>query len=221
MEWLLGFFAWYNLPFIVLLFLVVVYIILHLTGLSWGNGTGTEIGDIAIDMDDESGEDVYRHRLIAALLNLLNIRNVPLTMLLALFVISWSIEGITFNYALRKGLGLYPPPMFLVSAFISALISLGLVKLFAVGINLLLPSSQEISGSYSNLIGKTAKVVIPPGKSVGKARTIDDEGNMVSVYFRVKNGETPREGDEILLLDYISEEKIFDAERFEIKDEEG
>ena len=67
---------------------MAVYIILHLTGLSWGNGTGTEIGDIAIDMDDESGEDVYKHRFVAATLNLLNIRNVPLTMLLALFVIS-------------------------------------------------------------------------------------------------------------------------------------
>ncbi len=221
MGWLLGFFAWYNLPFIIPLFLVVVYIILHLTGLSWGNGTGTEIGDIAIDMDDESGEDVYKHRFVAAALNLLNIRNVPLTMLLALFVISWGIEGITFNYALKRGLGLYPPPIFLVSAFISALISLGLVKLFAIGVNLLVPSSQEISSSYSNLVGRTARVVISPGKSVGKARTMDDEGNMVSVYFRIKNGEIPREGDEILLLDYIPEEKIFDAERFEIKDEEG
>jgi hypothetical protein len=218
LGWFLGFFAWYNLPFIIPLFLVVVYVVLHLSGLSWGNGGGTEIGDIAVDVDDESAEEIYSHRFVAGILKLLNIRNVPLTMLLVLFIISWSIEGIAFNYALKRGLDGYPSPVFLVSAAISALISLGVVKLFAIGINVLTPSSQEASSSYTNLVGKTAKVIMPPGKTVGRARVMDGQGNMVSVYFRVKNGKALQRGDEILLLEYLPEEKVFDAERFDIEE---
>lgn len=93
---------------------------------------------------------------------------------------------------------------------------MGVVKLFALAVRTIMPSSAE-SRSYKDLVGRTARVVIPADRGVGKARLVDGEGNLIEVYFKVKEGgERPGRGDEILLVEFDPDERLFEAEKFSI-----
>ncbi|RKY00533.1 hypothetical protein DRP77_11335 [Candidatus Poribacteria bacterium] len=208
-------FAWYNLPFIALLLMVAAYLTLHLLGSD--SPSSMDLGDLAVSVDDEEGDEISKHRVLAGVLRGLGIEGVPLTMLLGVFVISLCFEGLALNIALRRGFEGYRPFFFPAVLGASAVISLGVVKLFALAIRTITPSSAESRPSYRSLVGRTARVVIPTDKGVGKARLVDGEGNLIDVYFRVKEGgERPEEGDEILLVEFDPSERLFEAEKFSI-----
>lgn len=180
MDWLTSFFAWYNLPFLIPLLMVVIYMIIHIIGFGWNGGAGLDIGDIAVSIDDESKDDIHRYRPLTSILGFLNISGIPLTMLAGIFVISWGIEGVVVNYAIKGANDEFPPLMLLLSMGVSLIISVGVVKLFSVGLGLFAPSSGEGQRAYADLVGVTASVVVAPGKSIGKAR-ITDSGDRKSV----------------------------------------
>ncbi|MFC1714016.1 hypothetical protein ACFL6S_10115, partial [Candidatus Poribacteria bacterium] len=124
-EFLKDLSLWYNLIFTVPILLVIFYLILQIFGLAleFGGDFDTDAGDVDVDLDIDADADVdvdadidvdADFSAFERALGFINVGRVPLTIIVATFLLFWGVSGFMSNGIIETILGGFP------SAFIMA-----------------------------------------------------------------------------------------------------
>ena len=201
-------FAWYNLPFTIMLMLCGLFAMLQLIGL--GDDSDSDLdadfdadldadldfdadADFDADLDADADLDVDADGLpdLLSVLAFLGVGKAPLMVVLVVLLGSMAIIGWTLNTVLEAVLGSYPawglllvlPIAFMVGGFISSRVSRYIGRA--------LPSINSTATSASGLIGRRGAVISPriDGK-YGLVRVRDQGGTLINV-FAISTEEEP------------------------------
>jgi hypothetical protein len=222
LDFIKEFFAWYNFIYTLPLILVFFYTLLHFLGFAFhtgGHDFWSDISDIGVDTDDDI-DDVSVNTdesILFQILSFIHFSEVPLMMLIAVFFLTWGMVGFTLNHVIVSGLKTFWAPLIIPSLAITFVISILFTKLFAKAISLVAPTAEKGVTSIRELVGQTARVI--SGKvttKFGQARLRDDLGHSITVFCKIRAGsEMPKQGDEVLLLDYDEVDRKFEVEIFD------
>jgi membrane protein implicated in regulation of membrane protease activity len=222
-------FAWYNLPFTIMLMLCGLFAVLQLIGL--GDDSDSELdadfdadldadldfdadADFDADIDADADLDVDADGLpdLLSVLAFLGVGKAPLMVVLVVLLGSMAVIGWTLNTVLEAVLGSYPawglllvlPIAFIVGGLISSRVSRYIGRA--------LPSINSTATGASGLIGRRGAVISPriDGK-YGLVRVRDQGGTLINV-FAITTEEEPITGNtEVVLVDYDIEKKRYTA----------
>lgn len=212
-------FAWYNLPFTIMLMLCALFAILQLIGL--GDDSDSDLDadfdadlDADADLDTDADLDVDADELpdLLSVLAFLGVGKAPLMVVLVVLLGSMAVIGWTLNTVLEAVLGSYPawglllvlPITFIVGGLISSRVSRYIGRA--------LPSVNSTATGAAGLIGRRGAVISPriDGK-YGLVRVRDQGGTLINV-FAITTEEEPITGKtEVVLVDYDIEKKRYTA----------
>lgn len=225
-EFLMDMSLWYNLIFTVPILFVILYLIMQVVGLtlsSVGGDVDTDAGEVDVDTDVDADVDTDADTdldadmdglsVLERAMAFVNVGKVPLTIILATFLLFWGITGFSFNGIIRQIFGSFPSPFIIVSCSLALVFGITATKFLSGIIAKLVPGIETYSSNNESLLGQTAQVVSDHVTSTfGRARLRDPYGNLLTIYCKVLDGkEVPKRGDEILLVDYDSSSKIFEV----------
>lgn len=219
-EFLMDLSLWYNLIFTVPILFVILYLILQAVGLSlssMGGDVDTDTGEADIDSDADSDIDADADSdglpVLERSMAFINVGKVPLTIILATFLLFWGITGFSFNNIIRQLFGSFPSPFIAASCGLALVVGITATKFLSGIIARLVPGIETYSSNNESLLGQTAQVVSEQVTSkFGRAKMRDRYGNLLTIYCKVlDNKEIPKRGDEILLIDYDTSSKIFEV----------
>lgn len=224
-------FAWYNLPFTIMLALCCLFALLQLVGL--GDDSDSDLdadfdadldadldldfdahADFDADLDADADVDLDADGLpdLLSVLAFLGVGKAPLMVVLVILLGSMAVIGWTLNSVLEAVLGSYPtwglllvlPVSFILAGFISSRVSRYIGQA--------LPSINSTATGAAGLIGQRGAVISPriDGK-YGLVRVRDQGGTLINV-FAITTEEEPITGQsEVVLVDYDSEKKRYTA----------
>lgn len=223
--------VWYNVIFLVPLFMVFLFAILQLVGVGMELG-GSDLGlEIDTDVDLEVGADTDVDVVDAGvdgssgdvsffttILGFLNVGKVPLMVLLMTLFASWGLTGLICNRILGYKLLNAIPIISSVSAGIAFIVGIFSVKYLSLLVVMIFPESEKAVTHY-DLVGKPA--IVTTGRvttAFGKARVALDSGARMQVTCRIREGdEEPSRGEEVLLVDYDPATMTFEVSKFDVE----
>jgi hypothetical protein len=231
-EFLKDLSLWYNIIFTVPILLVIFYLILQIFGLAldlggFGEGADTDAGDVDVDADvdieADAGAGVEVDGTLSVLdhaLGFLNVGRVPLTIIIATFLMFWGVSGFMFNGIIRNVLGSFPSPFIMASCGVALVIGVTGTKFLSGFIARLFPTVETYSSSNQSLLGQVARVVSGEITSrFGRAKVEDQYGNVLTVYCKIPEGkEVPKRGDEVVLIDYDPLDNKFEVIKADFSD---
>lgn len=232
-ETLSPIFAWYNLPFTIMLMLCGLFAILQLIGLGDHHNSDIDAdfdADLDADLDFDADADFDLHADVEfhadadfhadtdglpdllSVLAFLGVGKAPLMVVLVVLLGSMAVIGWTLNTILEAVLGSYPtwglllvlPITFIIGSLISSRISRYIGQA--------LPSISSTATGVSGLIGRRGAVISPRiDDKYGLVRVRDEGGTLINV-FAITTEEEPILGNsEVVLVDYDSEKKRYKA----------
>lgn len=135
----------------------------------------------------------------------LHIGKVPMLVVLAIMLTSFSIAGFLLNSVVHAVLGVYPPA--LVSAVLAFLGALPVVRATAATISRLIPRDETSAEPLENLVGRIAVIVNGTARAnyPAQARVKNDHGQTLYVHVE-PDGEDLQfvVGESVLLVKQIS-----------------
>jgi membrane protein implicated in regulation of membrane protease activity len=230
-------FAWYNLPFTIMLMLCGLFAMLQLIGL--GDDSDSDLdadfdaeidadldldfdadadfdmdADIDADFDADADLDVDADGLpdLLSVLAFLGVGKAPLMVVLVVLLGSMAVIGWTLNTVLEAVLGSYPTWGLLLVLPIAFLIGGLISSRVSRTIGRALPSISSTATGATGLIGRRGAVISPRiDGNYGLVRVRDQGGTLINV-FAITTEEEPITGkSEVVLVEYDSEKKRYMA----------
>lgn len=218
MEFLKEINLWYNLIFTVPILLVIFYLILQAFGLvlDLGGDVDTDAGDV--DVDADAGMDDFP--TFERALGFINVGRVPLTIIIATFLMFWGITGYTVNGIIKNAIGSFPSVFILASCASALVVGIIATKFLSGIIARIFPQIETYSSSNESLLGQVARVVSGQVTSkFGRAKVKDQYGNELTVFCKIPDGkEVPKRGDEVVLIEYDPSDNKFEVARADFSD---
>lgn len=218
MEFLKEINLWYNLIFTVPILLVIFYLILQAFGLvlDLGGDVDTDAGDV--DVDADAGMDDFP--TFERALGFINVGRVPLTIIIATFLMFWGITGYTVNGIIKNAIGSFPSVFILASCAAALVVGIIATKFLSGIIARIFPQIETYSSSNESLLGQVARVVSGQVTSkFGRAKVKDQYGNELTVFCKIPDGkEVPKRGDEVVLIEYDPSDNKFEVARADFSD---
>lgn len=206
--------AWYNVIYTLPLLLMGLYLLLHAIGSEWGHSGEPGFGEIGWDSDETEGSS--RDSPLQMLWGFLHVGELPFMMVFGIALLTWGILGNAVNRVLVSSLGT-PRYLLILSVPITLLGSLGLTKLSVEVITHLFPTATHLAISQQELVGRTAIVLSAQVDArQGRARVKDFEGNPITIFCRAHVDDLPKQGDEVLLVDYDPQSRLFEVEKLDV-----
>jgi len=228
-------FAWYNLPFTILLIACIVLAIFQLMGLGGDHDSEGEAGvdhdadldhDADVDQDTDLDEDADVDHDIdhdvshdtgadggTSALNVLafiGLGKAPLLVVLLILFGSIGILGWLFNSFLSRTFGTYPGIAFVAVLPISVAIGVLISSRSARFIGRALPPISTTATRAQALVGRRGTVISPfVDTEYGMAHLRDDGGTLLNVFAVIKDGEPIKRGSEITLVAYDPLKKVY------------
>ncbi len=204
---------WWNLPFLVMLGLVVVFALIQAIGLA-GHDADTDVDhDLDHDLDgdaDADGDGFAWHDV----LSFFGVGRVPFLVVWVTLFLFGGIAGIVLNSVLyvRSG-GAYPAWGFPVSFGGSFGIALVFVRIFSRLAARFVDTSGRGSSAKHDLAGKSGVVASALlDAKFGEVRVHDGRGTELLVHARLGAGDAPlARGAEVILVDYDAQSELFTA----------
>jgi len=213
LEFLKELSLWYNLVFTVPIVLVIFYLILQIFGLAIDIGGDTDAdADADVDADVDTGIDDIP--FFDRAMSFVNVGKVPLTIIIATFLLFWGVTGYTTNGAIRKIMnGSFPSFFIIISCFAALVVGVIATKFLSGIIARIVPEIETYSSNNEALLGLVAQVVSAQvTTNFGRAKVKDQHGNFLTVFCKTKDGkEVPKHGDEVVLVDYDPSDKKFEV----------
>lgn len=136
------------------------------------------------------------------ILNILGIGQVPITLLLGIFMFCWGACGMAMNQFF-SGIGKYPLVYIWPSMGITFLISFALTRAMAAIVARTLPAEETFGVSRRELVGSTGKAVFTISAKGGTVDICDKYGTLHREQAKTGDEEsTVLSGTEVLILDY-------------------
>ncbi len=230
-EFLKDLSLWYNLIFTVPILLVIFYLILQIFGLAldFGGGFDTDTGEVGVDLDVDADADVdvdvdmdvdTDFSAFERALGFINVGKVPLTIIVATFLLFWGVTGFMSNGIIESVLGGFPSAFIMASCGVALVVGIMGTKFTSGVIARLFPSIETYSSSNQTLLGHVARVVSGEVTTkFGRAKVEDQYGNVLTVFCKVPEGkEVPKRGDDVLLVDYDPSDKKFEVIKADFSD---
>jgi len=215
---------WYNLIFTVPILLVIFYLILQAFGLvlDLGGDVDTDAGDVDVDVDADVDADAGMDDFptFERALGFINVGKVPLTIIIATFLMFWGITGYTVNGVIKNAIGSFPSIFILASCASALVVGIIATKFLSGIIARVFPQIETYSSSNESLLGQVAQVVSGQVTSkFGRAKVKDQYGNELTVFCKIPEGkEVPKRGDEVVLVDYDSSDNKFEVTKADFSD---
>lgn len=218
-EFLKDLSLWYNLIFTVPILLVIFYVILQIFGLALDFGGDTDAGDADGDVDADADIDTDFSALDRAL-GFINVGKVPLTIIIATFLLFWGVSGFMTNGIIRNVLDGFPSAFIMASCGVALVVSIIATKFLSGVIARLFPTIETYSSSNQSLLGQVAQVVSGEVTSeFGRAKVKDPYGNVLTIFCKTPEGkEVLKRGDEVVLIDYDPSDKKFEVTKADFSD---
>ena len=229
-EFLKDLSLWYNMIFTVPILLVIFYLILQIFGLvlDFGGGSDIDGGDADVDVDADMEADVGADMDVGSdglsamdrALGFVNVGKVPVTIIVATFLLFWGVSGFMVNGIIESFLGSFPSLFIIASCGVALVVGVIGTKFLSGIIARLFPSIETYSSNNQSLLGQIAKVVSGEiNSSFGRAKVEDPYGNVLTVYCKIPAGkEVPKRGDEVVLVEYDSSDKKFEVVKADFSD---
>ena len=213
---------WYNLIFTVPILLVIFYLILQAFGLvlDLGGDVDTDAGDVDVDVDVDADAGMDDFPTFERALGFINVGKVPLTIIIATFLMFWGITGYTVNGVIKNAIGSFPSIFILASCASALVVGIIATKFLSGIIARVFPQIETYSSSNESLLGQVAQVVSGQVTSkFGRAKVKDQYGNELTVFCKIPEGkEVPKRGDEVVLVDYDSSDNKFEVTKADFSD---
>jgi len=218
-EFLKDLSLWYNLIFTIPILLVILYLILQVFGLAldFGADVDTDAGEVDVDVDADVDADVDTDADVfpafERALGFINVGKVPLTIIVATFLLFWGITGFACNGIIQRGFGSFPSVFILMSCGVALVVGIIATKFLSGVIARLFPEVETYSSNNQALLGQVARVVsgqVTP--KFGRAKVKDQYGNVLTVFCKIPEGkEVIKRGDEVVLVDYDPSDNKFEV----------
>jgi hypothetical protein len=215
---LLGFLnQWWNLPFLVELGLVVVFMGWQLLGLAASGADADVDGDAdghdadhdgADGASDAEGGDGALH----GVLSFLGVGRVPFMMVWSPLFFFSGITGIFLNSLFMENAGEYRAWFFPVASVGALLVGLGVTGAFARVAGRFVDTGGKGAASLKDLVGKMGVVASPQlDQHFGEVRVRNQRGgDEILVHGRLQDGEaTLKHGAPVVLVDLDAEQGMF------------
>jgi hypothetical protein len=221
---------WYNLIFTVPILLVILYLILQAFGLAldFGGDVDTNAGDvdadvdadIDVDADVDSDAEMDDFPVFERALGFINVGKVPLTIIIATFLMFWGITGFTVNRIILRSLGSFPSVFIMASCASALVVGIIATKFLSGIIARMFPMVETYSSSNESLLGQVAQVVSGQVTSkFGRAKIKDQYGNELTIFCKIPDGkEALKRGDEVVLVDYDPSDNKFEVTKADFSD---
>jgi len=215
---------WYNLIFTVPILLVIFYLVLQIFGLAldFGGDTDADAGDADVDADADGDMDADTEGIavLDRALGFVNVGKVPLTIIIATFLLFWGVSGFMCNGIIQNALGDFPSMFIMASSGVALVVGIIGTKFLSGVIARLFPSVETYSSDNQALLGLIARVVSGEVTTkFGRAKVEDTYGNVLTVYCKIPEGkEAPKRGDDIVLIDYDPSDKKFEVTKADFAD---
>jgi hypothetical protein len=214
---------WWNLPFLVMLGLVVVFALLQAIGLAGHDADADVDHDVDVDADADADTDADADADADAhadgmgwhdVLSFFGIGRVPFMVVWVALFLFGGIAGIVLNSALyTRTEGVYPAWGFPVSLAGSLAIGLACVRIFSRVAARFVDTGGRGASTKHELAGKTGTVASALlDAKFGEIRVRDDRGNELLVHAKLGVGDAPLgRGAEVILVDYDPGTELFSA----------
>jgi hypothetical protein len=230
--------SWWNLIYLVPLALALIYLIVYMaTGMSFGDADADVHADMDADADadadgdadadhDVSGDHEAGHEPQHAgstsggssLLTLLGVGRAPISVLLMVFLLIWSITGIIANRVIY-GLSESVLPTVIISVPLAMVFSLfgtaGLARLIGRS----MPNSETYVRRKSSLVGLAGEAVYDMTAGFGTVQVRDESGDLHELPCETQGDASTKKiihkGQRVVLYDYNEEKGVFYVTPFE------
>jgi len=234
-ETLASIFAWYNLPFTLMLLLCGVLTALQLVGLGGDGDADADFdadfdldADVDLDANFDAGMDVDANADLDAdadvdadldggdapdllsVLAFLGVGKAPLLVVLIILLGSIGILGWTMNSVMTAVFPTYPAWAFLITLPV-ALVGGGLVSSrLSRLIGRALPSISSTATAATGLIGRRGAVISPRvDGAYGLVRVRDQGGTLINVFAITAENDPIGRQTEVVLVDYDAQNKRY------------
>jgi membrane protein implicated in regulation of membrane protease activity len=240
--------SWWNLIYLVPLALALIYLVIYMaTGMSFGDGDADVHMDVEADADADADVDADAdadtdadadadHDLAGeheaghepqhetstsggfSLLTLLGVGRAPISVLLMVFLLIWSVTGIIANRIIY-GLSESVPPTVIISVPLAMLLSLfgtaGLARLIGRS----MPNSETYVRRKSSLVGLLGEAVYDMTTGFGTVQVRDESGDLHELPCETQGEANSKKmihkGQRVVLYDYNEEKGVFYVTPFE------
>lgn len=191
-----------NLPFSVALTVVLALAILEGVGLIFGAGLSTLIEVLfpSVEVDFEM-PDVGGGHSLGSILAWLRIGQVPIIILLILFLTSFAVIGLVLQIFISSMFGFLIPVLFV--SLIAVFMALPCMRFLGGLINKFMPKDESSAVSIDSFIGRSAKITLGNAKvgSPAEAKIIDEFGRAHYVMLEPDDsGEAFDSNDKLLIV---------------------
>jgi membrane protein implicated in regulation of membrane protease activity len=230
-------FAWYNLPFTILLIACIVLAVFQLMGLGGDHDSEGEAGvdhdadfdhdadldhdadvdhdidhDVDHDMDHDVSHDTGSDAGSSALniLAFIGLGKAPLLVVLLILFGSIGLLGWTLNSFLTRTFGAYPSMAFVAVLPITIVVGTLISSRSARCIGRALPPISTTATRAQALVGRRGTVISPfVDTKYGMVHLRDDGGTLLNVFAVIQDGEPIRRGSEITLVAYDPLKRVY------------
>lgn len=219
-------FAWYNIPFLLLIGTAFLFLALQFLG-GDSEQAGPEGPELHLDTHLDTDFDLHGHEAEAhadlPLLGFLNLGRVPLSLLLMSLCFSWGAAGLLLNTLQRVFFNSYLNWMFVVSFGASAVLAALLTRLSSRGLGALFRENSAASqpddlvGCVGTLISASAP---PAGQSgFGRARIYNEHGVLLQIACVTEAGCLPPSRQQpIFVTGYDESTRLYHVLQYESPD---
>ncbi len=209
----------WNLPYLVMLGLVAVFLVLQLVGLAGGGDADVDVhAEAELDADLVHGA----HAEGGGVLGFFGVGRAPLMVVWVTFCLFAGFTGIAFNRWVYEGWrGQYPGWAFPVSLLFSCVAGLVAMRLFSGLAAKLIDMGGRGSTKKHELAGSLGVVASAQlDARHGEIRVQDARGNELLIHARLDAGDAAlKRGDRVVLVDYDAERGLFRASALSGRDE--
>jgi membrane protein implicated in regulation of membrane protease activity len=199
---------WWNVPFLVMLGLVVVFFVLQMVGLAGHKEAELHAGADA-DADVDADKEMDLHGGVPGMLAFFGVGRVPFLVIWLSLCIAGGFTGLALNRIvyLRGG---YPWWFFFVSLAAALVVGLAAVGVAARVASRVVDTGGRGATRKSELAGRLGVASSTIDGRFGQVRVLDDGGNELLVHARICAGDPPiRQGRPVVIVDYDAEQELY------------
>lgn len=183
------------------------------------HGAGHDVGHGHADDAGHAGDASHSHgqshddtRTISAtglLFLVLGIGQVPVTLLIGIFMLCWGAFGLFANQLLSAGVK-YPALYIWPSVGITLGVSLVLTRCLSAVVGRLIPPTETFGVTRLELVGSIGKTVFATTQTAGTVDIKDTYGTVHRVQAKAEDGAEPiPTGTEVMVLDFDEDDKRY------------